>query len=243
MIRQIILLLNALLTLGTAWAQSDTPAFQSRQSIGITTSYSPTSGHVLIGEAEQRQIWTSGAEYTLRLLQRDSLRLDYRAEVAPLYRETDPTAVAYEETIFGNTVVTPISPVRVIKKSPTPVGEDCVASNQCVPIYLVYGGSEATYGMAFSPLGARAVFRPQHRVQPTFATDLGMVISSSPIPVDGATTVNYQFSFGPGAQIYFSRASALRVEYVFRHISNADSGTLNPGIDQGVFRISLCHYW
>ena len=234
----------ALLVCGTAWGQSDVPAFMSKHSIGVTASYSPTSGHVLIGEAEQRRVWTTGVEYTLRMLERKGLRIEYRSEVAPLFQETDPTAVAYEETIFGNRTITPISPpVRVVTKSHAPVGADCISPEECVPIYLIYGTGEATYGMAFSPIGARAAFFLQHRIQPTFETDIGAIISSRAIPVNSAAKVNYQFSFGPGVQFHFSRGAALRLEYVFRHISNANSGPTNPGIDQGVFRMSLCHYW
>jgi hypothetical protein len=89
-----ILLFSVLLMFGTAWGQNDASAFKSRQSVGVSASYSPTSSHVLIGKAEERQIWTSGVEYTMRMFEGNSLRIDYRAEVSPFFRETDPTAVA-----------------------------------------------------------------------------------------------------------------------------------------------------
>lgn len=244
MTKRSILLFSAMLMYGTAWGQSDALAFKSKQSFGVSASYSPTSSHVLIGEAEERKIWTSGIEYTLRMFEGNSLRIDYRAEVSPFFRETDPTAVATEETLFGINIITPFStPERVVKKDHAPIGVDCIAPNTCIPVYLVYGARKVSHGMAFSPLGARAVFLPQHHIQPSFELDLGAVISPHALPVEGASKFNYQFSFGPGVQIHFSRRGALRLEYIFRHISNANSSPLNPGIDQGVFRLSLCHYW
>lgn len=120
-------------------------------------------------------------------------------------------------------------------------GVYCPRTSPCMPVYSIYG-RVATYAMAITPLGARAVFRPQHRFQPTFETDMGLVLSSRDIPLNSTADFNYQFSFGPGVQAFVSRNKAVRLEYVFRHISNAGSGKWNPGIDQGVFRLSLSRY-
>lgn len=230
--------------LGTAWGQNDVHAFKLKQSIGINATYSPNSHPLLIGEAEQRKIVTGGIEYTRQIFENQHFSVDYKAEVAPYFQESDPTAVAYESTAFGYTMTTPLpAPVRVIRKDHIPVGNDCIAPNTCVPVYLVYGANEVTRGMAFSPLGARALFLPRYRLQPSFAMDVGGIISSRALPVDGAAKFNYQFSFGPGVQFRLSPQASLRVEYIFRHISNANSGVINPGIDQAVFRSSLSHSW
>jgi len=148
--------------------------------------------------------------------------------------------VATETTLLGYTVVTPVTPQRVISVSHTPIGGECVST--CAPIYPVYGKDEITYAVTVSPIGARAIFLPRHRVQPTFATNLGVVISSRDIPADNSALFNYQFSFGPGVQVFASRNTAVRLEYVYRHISNANMGTINPGIDQGVFQLTLSRY-
>jgi opacity protein-like surface antigen len=223
-----------------ASGQESGRAFGNKVSIGAEASYSPTSGHILIGISERRRTFTAGVEYTRRLWEGGSLRLDYKGEFSPLYRERDPVMVAEETTFDGQTQVFPIKPERVIAVDHNSLGDICSAT--CSPIYPVYGHDETTYAAAISPLGARAILLPRRRVQPTLEADLGVVISSRDIPVDSSANFNYQFSFGPGVQLFVSRNTAVRLEYVFRHISNADSGAINPGIDQGVFRLALSRY-
>lgn len=157
-----------------------------------------------------------------------------------MYRESDPDMVATETSFLGVETITPISPERVALVSHAPIGNDCYGP--CSPIYPVYGRSEKTYGAEMTPLGGRLIFATHWRAEPTFLAGAGFVISTRDIPVDDSALFNYEFTFGPGLQIFLSRKNALRIEYVYRHISNADMGSTNPGIDQGVFRLGLAHF-
>jgi hypothetical protein len=239
--KNVLLFLSAALLLcGAVWGQ-DTPGFLEHESLGVSSSYAPTSTHILIGIAQQRRTWTGGMEYTRRIWTAKRIQVDYKGEFSPFFRESDPAVVGDEIFDQGKTIVDHYSPIRVIKISHKADGLFCPQTSPCVPGYPVYG-REATYAMSVSPIGARLVFLPRHRFQPTFGMDIGGVLSSRDIPVDSSAHFNYQFSFGPGVQVFISRDTAVRLEYVFRHISNANSGTLNPGIDQGVFRLSLSRY-
>ena len=80
---------------------------------------------------------------------------------------------------------------------------------------------------------------PNSRIQPSFALDLGFVVSARNIPMDEADQFNYMFALGPGVQFFASRQTSWRVEYIYRHVSNAGAGNQNPGIDQGVVRVTL----
>lgn len=215
----------------------DIQKFGDKQSLGLTASYSPTSSHILIGTSARRKTFTAGVEYTRRLWEGGYARLDYSGEFSPFFRESDPTMVGTESTLLG---YTPMTPERVIQLSRASLGNVCAGS--CTPIYPVYGNDETTYAASISPLGARVVFRLRRRVQPTFETNLGAMISTRDIPVDNSSLFNYQFTFGPGVQMFATRNTAVRLEYVYRHISNAGMGTMNPGIDQGVFRLALSRY-
>lgn len=217
-------------------------AADTKSSLSLNVGYSPTSSHILIGESRDRKTITGGVEYTRRFASWNKLRLDYRAELDPFFRESDPTADGYEATYQGYTENRQFNPVRVISKSRQPVGCSSYTSDTCVPIYLIYGPDETTYAAAISPLGARVVFAPHRRIEPTFEADMGVVLSSRDIPVDSSASFNYQFAFGPGLQYFITQHQALRLEYVYRHISNANSGNVNPGIDQGVIRLSICRY-
>jgi len=210
----------------------------ARQSFGISTSFAPDSSHILIGIAQQRRVWTISAEYGRTFFANDSIRLDYEGSITPFFQERDPTI---QGTFFtlpnGYTVITPTPNLRVIRVTHGPVGIDLPGP------YLVYDygfGSEKTYGLGLSPLGARINGFNRHRLQPTFSLDLGLVLSQRGLPIDGAAQVNYLFSIGPGIEFYYQPNRAIRLEYLYRHMSTFDpSLNTNPGVDAGVFRVTL----
>jgi len=211
------------------------------QSFGFSSGYSPDSSHILIGLAEQRRTWTAGIEYTHLLHAGRQFRFDYEGSVVPFYFESDPTVTGTVTTINGKTLITPEAPVRVIFVDRGPVGTIVEGHGATVPIYATYG-RQNTYAAALVPLGARASVFPRSHIQPSFSLDLGFVVSSRDLPVDESDQFNYLFAFGPGVQVYSNARSSLRLEYLYRHISNAHMGNQNPGVDQGVFRLTLSRH-
>jgi hypothetical protein len=121
------------------------------------------------------------------------------------------------------------------------VGTAILGRGGAAPIYATFG-RQNTYAAALVPLGGRLSALPRSRIQPSFAIDLGFVVSSRDIPIDDADQFNYLFSFGPGVQVYSNMRSSVRLEYIYRHISNAHQGYQNPGVDQGVFRVTLSRH-
>jgi opacity protein-like surface antigen len=212
------------------------------QSVGFSSSYSKSSSHILIGEATGRTIWTLGAEYTRLLKLNAHYRLDYEASVMPLFEETDPTLTGTVFTYNGQSFYSPQQPVRLVAITHAPVGAVLTPGGSYTPIYATFGRQD-TYAAAFTPLGARISALPRRRVQPSFALDLGLVLSARDIPVDDADQFNFMFLFGPGIEFYTSPQASLRVEYFYRHVSNGSLGDVNPGIDQGVFRVTISRRW
>ncbi len=222
------------------WGQ-DAGGFGGVQSLGIAASYSPDSSHMLIGESEQRRLWSAGIEYTRLLRQGSRLRLDYEGSVQPFYLESDPTLTSTVFTYGGHTFVTPGQPVRVVSVERGPVGSVPLGAGPSIPFYALYG-RQNTYAAVLAPLGARIGVLPRRRVQPSFAINLGLVFSARDIPVDDAERFNFMFEFGPGVQVYSSARSSLRLEYLYHHVSNAHLGNQNPGVDQGVFRVTFSRH-
>jgi hypothetical protein len=210
-------------------------------SYGVSGTYSPDSSHILIGNSEQRQIWTLGAEYSHALRQGPRFRFDYEASVMPVWEERDPTVTGTEFFVSGQEIVTPQTPVRVVNITHLPVGNILTGNGSFAPVYALFG-TENTYAAAITPLGARVSAMPRWRVQPTFAIDLGFVFSSRDIPIDDATQFNFSLAMGPGIQFYSDAHTSWRVEYVYRHASNAGQGDQNPGIDQGVVRVTVSRH-
>lgn len=209
----------------------------SHQAIGIDGTLAPDSSHILIGSAENRRTWTVGVDYSHFLWESNSFRFDYEASISPFFQERDPELVGASSP--GTTGITPLPPSRVVTVNDNPIG---IALGGPVPIlqYPVYGTTK-TYAFAFSPIGARVSTRAFHRIIPSFSVDLGAVASSRDLPVDQSANFNYLFSFGPGLGFYYSHQNGVRLDYIYRHMSNANSGISNPGVDQGVFRLTFLH--
>jgi hypothetical protein len=207
-------------------------------SFGISTSYSPSSSHILIGDAEERRILTLGLEYTRLLSRGQHLRLDYEGSVMPLYEETDPFAEGTYFSLAGQSIVTQQPPTRIVYAIRGPVGTIAAGNGTTVPVFALTGRQD-TYAAAFTPLGARISALPRRRIQPSFSIDLGFVLAARDLPIDNSDWFNYLFSFGPGVQLFTDAHTSWRLEYLYRHTSNAGRGAQNPGVDQGVVRVTL----
>jgi hypothetical protein len=226
---------------GVSAAGQEPAGFGGEWSYGFSTTYSPDSSHILIGDSEQRRIWTVGGTYSHVLRQSPHFRLDYEGAVMPVWEERDPTVTGTEFFVSGQAIVTTQPPVRVVYVTNRPVGSQPTGIGTFAPLYALFG-TENTYAAAITPLGARVSAMPRWRLQPTFAIDLGFVFGSRSIPIDDATAFNYLFAVGPGIQLYSDPHTSWRVEYVYRHMSNAGQGNQNPGVDQGVLRLTVSHH-
>lgn len=208
------------------------------ESFGFSTTWSPDSSHILIGDSEQRRVWTLGAEYTHLLHLSRNFRYDYEGQILPLYEETDPVLLGTSFTLSGQPIYTAQTPVRVVYVPHGPVSSVVVGTGPAIPVYADIARQD-TYAASISPLGVRVSAFPRWQVQPSFSLDLGFVVSSRDIPIDKADQFNYLFSFGPGLQVFTSPRASWRLEYLYRHMSNAGQGSQNPGVDQGVVRVTL----
>jgi opacity protein-like surface antigen len=203
----------------------------ARQSFGVNGSFAPDSSHILIGISEERRTWTTGLEYGRTLWGNQSIRLDYEGSITPFFQERDPTLIGFSITPGGPAFL-PVTPGRVVAVN----RELGPGSN----LYNVYSTTK-TYAFAISPIGARISGFNSHKLQSTFSTDMGMVFSTRDLPIDDSSSFNFLFSFGPGFEYFYTPNNAVRLEYLYRHLSNANLGATNPGVDQGTFRLTLSH--
>lgn len=224
--------------LGGAGLSQEPGGWGGKRSFGFSATYSGDSSHILLGDAEDRRVWTLGAEYSHLMHLGERYRVDYEGSVLPLYEETDPTLVGTTFVLDGQTVLDNQAPMRVSHVDRQPVSTLYIGSSTAIPVYAVYA-REDTYAASVSPLGVRIRGLPHCRVQPSMALDLGFVIAAREIPIDQTTQFNYIFAIGPGVDLFADRKTSWRIEYVYRHMSNAGQGTYNPGVDQGVVRLTI----
>ncbi len=88
-----------------------------------------------------------------------------------------------------------------------------------------------TYAGGATPLGLQVNFRNGHRVQPFFDSHGGMLYFTRQEPVPGSSQFNFTFNFGAGVQVFTGKRSSLLLGFKYHHISNANTATQNPGVD------------
>ncbi len=236
-------LVYSLLLLGQFCAMATAQELGGRHGFGISASYAPTSNHILIGHAEGRRTLSAGVEYDRALWANSHIGLTYKGSLTPLFRESDPTMIGTSTaSILGPPTITYFpKPIRVLTANNAPLGYE-LGGGTSIPIEPIYGPRESTYALAISPLGVKLNALRHRRVQPTMSFDFGVLYASRSIPIDHATRFNYVFSLGPGLEVFRTSRSAILLEYLYRHISNADEGTVNAGIDSGVFKLTYTYY-
>jgi hypothetical protein len=106
-----------------------------------------------------------------------------------------------------------------------------------VPPYQRLSPSHAVYGFAIAPLGFTVDLFRTRRVHPFVETIEGLIASTEPIPENqpDASGLNFLFDLGGGVRWTASSRRVLSVGYRFLHISNANTTSFNPGVDNNVF--------
>jgi len=210
---------------------------------GIYVEYSNDSSHMVMGRAENRKLVALGGSYALRLWRSHVGDLRYIMEARPVLMESDPVS-------HSTVTVTPIAPP----------GPSSTSVSQMEPSTACHPGTfhetvqfpaesldvSATvtcdrrwvFAQGFSPVGFQYGFRPGHRFQPLLTSTAGYIFSTTPIPVANAGSFNFTFDMGAGFEWFRTKSQSIQFEYRYHHISNHFTADENPGIDNGVFKVT-----
>lgn len=96
-------------------------------------------------------------------------------------------------------------------------------------------GRSTFYGAGLSPLGVKLNFGQQSWIKPFVGASVGFLYFEDDVPVPRSSRLNFTPEIGLGLQFFLRPKSAVTVGYKFHHISNANSGRRNPGMDSHVF--------
>jgi opacity protein-like surface antigen len=89
-----------------------------------------------------------------------------------------------------------------------------------------------------SPIGAQVNFVHFRRVEPFLTSGGGFLYFNH--RMFGATQFNFTAQLGGGVQLFTSsRRTAIDIGYKYHHISNANLGNQNPGLDSHMLFIGL----
>jgi len=221
--------------------------FSEKNTWTVFTEYSNTSSHMLMGVARQRKLATLGGSYARRLWRSRVGDFSYLAEVRPMVWESDPTDVDDVTEVFTNPPQTFTVQLSGTTVSPCVAGTFTSSNTIAPPLgpartvnttAVVTCGRRWSYAEAFTPIGIRQSFRPGKKIQPFLVGTAGYMYSSVPLPTEQAGSFNFTFDFGAGVEVFRTPRRSVSLEYRFHHFSNKDTAVDNPGVDNGVFKLS-----
>jgi opacity protein-like surface antigen len=93
------------------------------------------------------------------------------------------------------------------------------------------------YGTGGSPIGAQVNFLHSRRIQPFLTSGGGFLYFNR--QMFGATQFNFTAQLGAGVQVFTSRHHSIDFGYKYHHISNANLGRINPGMDSHVVFVGV----
>jgi hypothetical protein len=96
-------------------------------------------------------------------------------------------------------------------------------------------GSSTIYGAGLSPLGLKVNFGQQSWIKPFVAASVGFLYFEDDVPVPHSSRFNFTPELGLGVQFFLAPKRAVTLGYKLHHISNANTGRRNPGMDSHVF--------
>ena len=99
-----------------------------------------------------------------------------------------------------------------------------------------------TYGSGISPVGFRASFLPQRRVQPFLSTDGGFIYFDDRVLSPQGSQFMYTIDYGGGLTIFHRQRQSVSIGYRYQHLSNANISQHNPGTDTSVFYVAVSRF-
>jgi opacity protein-like surface antigen len=214
----------------------DTTAYGGRQTFAAFFDYSNDSSHIVLGSAPDRKFTELGFQYEYRLKANRKMTWKYTGEFRPLIAVRDVTTSALV------TLTTPVGTETFYEPPTASLG--CVAGSQTIPLGFetetidITCGHRWTYVEGISPLGTRINLRPRSRWQPTASLITGLLLSAKKIPIDTAGSFNFTFQLGAGIEYFRTPTQSIRLEYQLQHFSNAYTAQANPGVDDGLFKLT-----
>lgn len=96
-------------------------------------------------------------------------------------------------------------------------------------------GSSTIYGAGLSPIGFKLNFGQESWIKPFLGASVGFLYFEKDIPVPRSSRFNLTPELGLGVQFFLAPKKALTLGYKWHHMSNANTGRSNPGMDSHVF--------
>jgi lipid A 3-O-deacylase len=114
---------------------------------------------------------------------------------------------------------------------------------EIIPVYEVFTiNSENVYGFSFKPIILRWNLVHWNKVAPFMQLAGGFLISTHELPPGNTSAFNFTPQGGFGFNFFTKPGQAVKTEFIFGHISNANLGIRNPGFNS-LFLFEVGYEW
>ena len=94
------------------------------------------------------------------------------------------------------------------------------------------------FGAGANPFGFQVNFG-RKKIQPFANSGIGFLYFSRQVPAPDSSQFNFTFNFGGGIQFFTAARRSFTLGYKYHHLSNAETGIINPGIDSNVIYVGF----
>jgi len=98
------------------------------------------------------------------------------------------------------------------------------------------------YAFGAAPLGLQINFGPRKKLQPFAGISGGFLYFAQRVPNIVGTRFNFTADIGAGLEIRLKKKRAITISYKYYHISNANRGIENAGIDNNLFYVGYTFF-
>lgn len=96
-----------------------------------------------------------------------------------------------------------------------------------------------SWGAGATPIGFQFTFRPGARLEPFAELAGGLAYFNEQVPIANSSQFNFMAHWGGGIEFYHQHSHWLTIGYRYHHLSNANTGQLNPGIDSNLIYVAI----
>lgn len=101
------------------------------------------------------------------------------------------------------------------------------------------GRIDNSHGFGFSPIGY-GIYKPiNKKLWLSVFTNGGFILLNEKFPTDKGRRLNYTFGISAETLVSLSSTWSFSLGYKFHHISNAQTGSENPGLDSNFITLSI----
>jgi len=101
---------------------------------------------------------------------------------------------------------------------------------------------QRAYGSGISPVGFRASFLPDARVQPYLSGNGGFIYFDQRVLSPQGSQFMYTIDYGAGLTFFRKKRQSFSIGYRYQHLSNANISHHNPGTDANTFYVAVSRF-